>query len=238
MWQEGGEAVAALLVVGALGLGGLVAWLVRRRKPQVQLTLIDPDLFRSKHFRIGISQQMMQQIALGGTMIAIPLFLQMGLEYDAMATGLSLAPLSLSMFGVTLLAAKRGGDRRPSSIVRAGFALLLIGMVALLPIVPRAESGWYLIVPLLGGRLRLRPVGVPVEQLHAGADQRGTDQRGGRRELGRRLVRAVVRLGVRRRDHARRLVLLVHEDDRGQRRAAPGRQAADRRRSSRTTPSW
>jgi hypothetical protein len=82
-------------------------------------------------------------------MIALPIFLQMVLEYNAMQTGLSLAPLSLSMFAMTMLAAKRAGDRRPSSIIRAGFALLTIGMVALLPIVPRAESGWAFVVPLI-----------------------------------------------------------------------------------------
>ena len=42
---------------------------------------------------------MLQQIALGGTMIALPIYLQMVLEYNAMEAGLSLAPLSLSMFG-------------------------------------------------------------------------------------------------------------------------------------------
>ena len=112
VWQEGGEAVGALLVIGAAALAALASWLVGRRR-RGKLTLLDPDLFRSKHFRIGISQQMMQQIALGGAMIALPIFLQMVLEYDAMQTGLSLAPLSLSMFAVTMVAAKRAGDRRP-----------------------------------------------------------------------------------------------------------------------------
>ncbi len=148
VWQEGGEAVGALLVIGAASLSALAYWLVRRRR-EGKLTLLDPDLFRSKHFRIGISQQMMQQIALGGAMIALPIFLQMVLEYNAMQTGLSLAPLSLSMFGMTLLAARKAGDRRPSSIIRMGFALLTIGMVALIPVVPRAESGWYFVVPLV-----------------------------------------------------------------------------------------
>ena len=60
--------------------------------------MLDPDLFRSNVFRIGIPQQMLQQIALGGAMIALPIFLQMVLEYNAMEAGLSLAPLSLSMF--------------------------------------------------------------------------------------------------------------------------------------------
>ena len=73
----------------------------------------------------------------------------MVLEYNALEAGLSLAPLSLSMFGVSLLVAKKAGKRRPSSIIRLGFALLTIGMALLIPIVPRADSGWYLVVPLL-----------------------------------------------------------------------------------------
>src|SRR6202042_207150 len=56
---------------------------------------------------------------------------------------------SLSMFAVALVAGKRAGKRRPASLIRAGFALFTIGMVALEPIVPRATSGWYLVVPLI-----------------------------------------------------------------------------------------
>ena len=52
---------------------------------------------------------MLQQITLGGAMIALPIFLQMTLEYNAMEAGLSLAPLSLSMFAVAL--ARRAEDR-------------------------------------------------------------------------------------------------------------------------------
>ena len=109
VWQEGGEAV------GALCRGRR-----RRRSParrggwsgasaQGKLTLLDPDLFRSPIFRLGISGQMLQQIALGGAMIALPIFLQMVLEYNALQAGLSLAPLSLSMFVVAMLAGKRAG---------------------------------------------------------------------------------------------------------------------------------
>jgi hypothetical protein len=100
-------------------------------------------------FRLGVSQQMLQQIALGGCMIVLPIYLQMVLEYNAMQAGLSLAPLSLSMFAIALLAGRKAGNRRPSAIIRVGFALLAIGLAVLLPIVPRAESGWYLVVPLL-----------------------------------------------------------------------------------------
>jgi hypothetical protein len=92
---------------------------------------------------------MLQQIALGGTMIALPIYLQMVLEYDAMRAGLSIAPLSLSMFALAMLAGKRAGRRSPSRIVRAGFLLLVIGIAGLILIVPRADSGWPLVVPLV-----------------------------------------------------------------------------------------
>jgi MFS family permease len=120
-----------------------------RRKRQGKPTLIDPDLFRLPHFRIGITQQMLQQITLGGAMIVLPLFLQMTLEYNAMQAGLSLAPLSLSMFAVAMLAGRMTGKRRASSIVCAGFALTTLGLLLVIPLVPRADFGWWLIGPLL-----------------------------------------------------------------------------------------
>ncbi len=148
VWQEGGEYVGALIVVGSASLALLVWWLVRRKRAG-KATLIDPGLFSSKPFRLGITGQLLQQIALGGMMIALPIYLQMVLEYNAMEAGLSIAPLSLSMFGMALLAGRRAGGRRPSNVILLGFLLVTAGTVALLPLVPRADSGWYLVVPLV-----------------------------------------------------------------------------------------
>jgi hypothetical protein len=120
VWQEGGEYVLAILASGAIALAAFAFWLIGRKR-QDKPTLIDPELFRSKHFQLGISQQMLQQISLGGLMIALPIYLQMVLEYNAMQAGLSIAPLSLSIAGIGVL----------------------------IPIVPRADSGWYLLVPLV-----------------------------------------------------------------------------------------
>jgi MFS family permease len=147
-WQEGSEAVAILLAIGAVGLGGLGWWLVRGKR-RGDVTLLDPDLLRSAIFRLGISGQMLQQIALGGSMIVLPIFLQMVLEYNALQAGLSLAPLSLTMFVVAMLAGKRLAGRRPASVIRLGFLLLSIGVAALLPVVPRTDSGLWLALPLV-----------------------------------------------------------------------------------------
>src|SRR6201993_519968 len=162
IWQEGGESVLAVLALGVAALVLLVWWL-RRQKRQGKPTLLDPDLFRSKVFESGVAGQMLQQIALGGTMIVLPIYLQMVLEYNALKAGLSLAPLSLTMFAVAITAGRRAAKRRPAALIRLGFAILTIGLVLLIPIVPRADSGWWLVVPLVIAGIGL---GLLVSQLN------------------------------------------------------------------------
>jgi len=147
VWQEGGAYVGLLMAVGIVALVLLSRWLVRRKRAG-KLTLLDPDLFRHPNFTAGISGQALQQITLGGAMIALPLFLQMTLEYNAIQAGLSLAPLSLTMFAAAVVAGKRAGNRRPAAIIRTGFLLASVGVAILVPLVPRVDSGWYLVVPL------------------------------------------------------------------------------------------
>ena len=146
-WQEGAEAVGVLLAVGAVGLAGLAWWLVHQKRSG-GAPLLDPDLLKSPYFRLGISGQMLQQIALGGMMIVLPIFLQMVLEYNALLAGISLAPLSLTMFAIALIAGRRAGRRRPASVIRIGYVLLAVGLVILIPFVPRVDSGWWLAIPL------------------------------------------------------------------------------------------
>ncbi len=138
VWQEGGDYVVLLIALGALALWALARWLVRRHG-EGRVTVLDPDLFALPHFRVGISAQMLQNITLGGAMIALPIFLQIKLEYDALETGLSLAPLSVTMFAMAILAGRKAGERRPARIIRTGFALSTLGMVLLVPLVPEAS---------------------------------------------------------------------------------------------------
>jgi len=147
VWEKGGAAMGALLAVG-LGSLGLLVWWLRKRRREGKPALLDINLFSSKYFRLGITSQTLQQIALGGLMIALPIYLQMVLEYNALDAGLSLAPLSLTMFAVALVAGRKAGGHSPSKIIRVGFLLLALGVAALIPIVPRADSGWAMALPL------------------------------------------------------------------------------------------
>src|SRR4051794_17693998 len=146
-WQEGGESVAALLLAGVLFSFALARWLVRRRR-ESKPTLFDPELFSEPLFKYGILQSVCQQVALGGLLIALPMYLQIDLAYNALQAGVSLAPLSLTMFVIALLAGRRAGRRRPSALIRAGFVLLVVGVLVMVPIVPRADTSLYLAVPL------------------------------------------------------------------------------------------
>jgi EmrB/QacA subfamily drug resistance transporter len=148
VWEDGGGAVAALFAIGIVALGSLTWWL-KKRKREAKPALIDVGLFVSKYFRLGISSQTLQQIALGGLMIALPIFFQMVLEYNALEAGLSIAPLSLTMFAVALVAGRKAGGHSPSRIILIGFILLFAGVAILLPIVPRADSGWAMAIPLM-----------------------------------------------------------------------------------------
>jgi LPXTG-motif cell wall-anchored protein len=55
VWQEGGEFVGALMVMGVAAIVGLGFWLVRRKRRELP-ALLDPDLFRSALFQVGVSQ--------------------------------------------------------------------------------------------------------------------------------------------------------------------------------------
>jgi hypothetical protein len=147
VWEEGGDAVGLLMLLGLVAMFFFTRWLLRRKKEGKPM-LLDPDLFSSKYFRLGVTEQMLQNIALGGMMIALPIYFQMVYEYTAMLTGLTLAPFSLSIFFIAVLAGRRAGKRSPSRIIRAGYGILLVGVLFVLLLVPRADSGWDFLFPL------------------------------------------------------------------------------------------
>ena len=142
VWQEGGEAVGALLVVGAVAMALLVWWLVRRKR-EGKPALIDPDLFASKIFRLGISGQMLQQIALGGDDDRPADLPADGarVQRDA-GRPVDRAALAEHVRAWRCSPGSEAGATAPEQHHPAGFLLLTVGVAVLLPIVPRADSGW------------------------------------------------------------------------------------------------
>ena len=230
VWQEGGEAVAALLAIGIAAMAGLVYWL-RRRKREGKAALLDPSLFSSRAYTFGVSQIFLQQLALGGMLIALPIYLQLVWGYNALQAGVTLAPLSLTMFGVAILAGRRAGKRRPASIVRAGFVLLAASIVILIPLVPTARLRLDARDAAGARRRRTGPARVPAQQLRARTHLGGARRRGRRCHLRDGIVRPLVRPRVRGRDHARDALDRLHQHGRVEQRDPAGRPAAHRERA-------
>ncbi|HEX6117506.1 MAG TPA: hypothetical protein VFY99_10425, partial [Solirubrobacterales bacterium] len=67
-------------------------------------------------------------------------------------------------------------------MIHGNFLLLGVGVLAMIPIVPRVDTSWYLVIPLM---LCGAGLGLLVSQLnnYAGADLRGEGRRGRRRQF-------------------------------------------------------
>jgi len=120
-----------------LELGGLAVLLgfftwERHRIATGKAALLDPALLANKALRGGLVAFFFQFLLQAGMFFTIPLFLSVALGLSAIATGVRLLPLS-----ITLLAAAVGVPRlwphaSPRRVARAGFALLLAGIVVMI----------------------------------------------------------------------------------------------------------
>ncbi len=84
-------------------------------------------------------------------MIVLPIYLQMVLEYNAMQAGLVARPAVAEHVRCgAALPGRRPGNRRPSRHHPTGLRRCSPrDWCVLIPIVPRADSGWSLVIPLV-----------------------------------------------------------------------------------------
>src|SRR6516165_3370511 len=119
-----------LLLGGAAVLGLFVLWenrQLRRGGP----VLVDPGMLRNATLQSGLTSFFFQFLLQAGLFFVVPLFLSVSLGLSAVATGVRLLPLS-----VTLLLAAAGiprvfPDASPRRVVRLGFLALFAGIVVM-----------------------------------------------------------------------------------------------------------
>ncbi len=120
-----------LMLAGGVVLVGFVAW-ENRRLAQGREPLVDPRILRNPTLRGGLTSFFFQYLLQAGLFFTVPLFLSVALGLSAIATGVRLLPLSL-----TLLLAAVGVPRlfptvSPRLIVRLGFLALLAGILVMI----------------------------------------------------------------------------------------------------------
>ncbi len=120
-----------LLLGGAGVLALFLVWEDRRRRRN-QAALLDPRLLRTPRLQAGLTSFFFQFLLQAGLFFVIPLFLSVALGLSAVATGVRLLPLSLTLLAAAVGVPRLLPNASPRRVVRVGFSLLLFGIIVLL----------------------------------------------------------------------------------------------------------
>jgi EmrB/QacA subfamily drug resistance transporter len=133
--------------------GLFVIWLFLRWEEHCAETgrepLVDRELIKVPQLRSGLLMFFFQYLVQSGVFFVVPLFLSVALGLSAIATGVRILPLS-----ITLLAAAIGVPRlfptaSPRRVVRVGLFLLLAGALVLLGALSPDAGPEIVLVPML-----------------------------------------------------------------------------------------
>jgi len=120
-----------LILVGGCVLTGFLGW-ERRRLGHGQGVLIDPAMLDNKLLRGGLVSFFFQYLLQAGLFFAVPLFLSVALGLSAIATGVELLPLSITLLLAATGVPKLFPNASPRRVVRIGFLSLFASLVILI----------------------------------------------------------------------------------------------------------
>ncbi|HUA45256.1 MAG TPA: MFS transporter [Solirubrobacteraceae bacterium] len=115
--------------------GGVVLWLfLRWENHQVDRgaePLIDPSILMNRTLRAGLTSFFFQYLLQAGLFFAVPLFLSVSLGLSAIATGVRLLPLSITLLLAAAGIPKVFPHASPRRVVRIGFLALFAGIAVM-----------------------------------------------------------------------------------------------------------
>lgn len=123
--------VAYLITAGAL----LLYWFVRRQRrleATGQTPLLRVSLLQNKVLRGGLGVLSAQYLTVAGMTFMLPIYLQLMLGFDALATGTHILPLSVTIVIFSMAGSRLVGRYSPKAIVRVGQSALVGGALVLL----------------------------------------------------------------------------------------------------------
>lgn len=135
-------------VAFAVSVVALILFLLwtRRRARQGRSSLLDLSLFGIGTFSRGNVAALVISLGEFGLILALPLWLQFVLGFDALQTGFILLALAGGSFAASGLAAALSGKVAPVVVVRAGIAAEIVG-VAAVALVIAPDAAWGLLLP-------------------------------------------------------------------------------------------
>jgi MFS family permease len=133
---EGPEWIGLSPTIWLILAGGLVIWLFAAWENRVIARggepLVDPGILRAKVLRAGLTSFFFQYFLQGGLFFAMPLFLSIALGLSAIATGVRLLPLSVTLILAAAGIPKAFPHASPRRVVRLGFLAMFAALVVLI----------------------------------------------------------------------------------------------------------
>jgi MFS family permease len=150
---DGPEILGASPVVWLLAGGVLLVFAFFRWEDRVERSgrepLLRAGMFANRQLSGGLLVFLTQFLVQAGVFFALPLFLSVVLELDALATGIRVFPLSVTLL-VTALALPRLAPRaNPRLVVRAGLAAMAAGIFLLVAGMDPGAGAGVVAVPML-----------------------------------------------------------------------------------------
>ncbi len=119
-----------LILAGGIVLRAFLWW-ENRRLARGGTALVDPAMLRNRTLRGGLTSFGLQYLLQAGLFFTVPLFLSVALGLSAIATGVRLLPLSITLLLAAVGVPKFFPNASPRRVVRIGFSALFAGIVVM-----------------------------------------------------------------------------------------------------------
>jgi EmrB/QacA subfamily drug resistance transporter len=134
-------------------IGLFVVWVFfrweARRVSRGEEPLVRPAMLRNQQLGSGLVMFFFQYLTQAGLFFVVPLFLSVCLGLSALATGVRLLPLSLTLLIAAIGIPRLFPNVSPRFVVRSGLLALLAGTVVLLAGLDRDAGAEIVLVPML-----------------------------------------------------------------------------------------
>ena len=120
----------AAMVLGLIVLA-LFALFEIKRKRKGNVPLLDVELLKDRNLRVGTVLRLMVNLAMGGTLFAVSVYLQSVLALSAFNTGLTLLPMTLGLLMFALAAPRLSAKLNHKILMSVGCIISIIGCLIL-----------------------------------------------------------------------------------------------------------
>jgi MFS family permease len=137
-----------LILIGGCVLAGFLGW-ERRRLGRGEGVLLDPAMLDNRLLRAGLVSFFFQYLLQAGLFFAVPLFLSVALGLSAIATGVQLLPLSITLLLAAAGVPKVFPNASPRRVVRVGFLSLFASLIILIALLDLGAGPEIITWPML-----------------------------------------------------------------------------------------